>query len=151
TSRNRYWSPGSAMDSATRGSRLRLANFCRVRVCVMRIRDPSQANHMTLLCGDPSGRTVARCANTGFSSRSMWLAGTSDTGLSSLASTVIALSVPSYQPPRARPSPGKDDPLGAVGQLAERVQVPGVGGRLGDHVQDDLAQRPGREVLEEVG
>jgi hypothetical protein len=30
----------------------------RVRVCVRWIRDPSQANHMTLLSGDPSRRTV---------------------------------------------------------------------------------------------
>jgi hypothetical protein len=53
-------------------------------VCVRRIRDPSQSNHMTLLCGDPSGRIVARCAKVGFSSRSAWLAGTSGIGLSSL-------------------------------------------------------------------
>ena len=31
---------------------------------------PSQANHMTLLCGLPSGRIVARWANSGRSSRS---------------------------------------------------------------------------------
>src|SRR3954447_26994565 len=75
TSRNRYWSAGSAMESATRGSLARLRNFWRVLVWVIRIRSPSQANHMTLDCGEPSGRTVARWANVGFSRRSAWLSG----------------------------------------------------------------------------
>jgi hypothetical protein len=46
---------------------------------------------MTLLCGDPSGRTVARCAKVGFSSRSAWLAGTSGIGflLATLLVTVV--------------------------------------------------------------
>ena len=46
--------------------------WCRTAALLSahRIRDPSQANHMTLLCGDLSGRTVARCAKTGLSSRS---------------------------------------------------------------------------------
>jgi hypothetical protein len=47
--------------------------------------------------------------------------------------------------------PGEDEPLAAVDQLAGGVQVAGVGGGLGDHVQDGAAQRPGREVAEEVG
>src|SRR4051812_18495319 len=75
TSRNRYESSGSAMDSATRGSSARLRNFCRVLVWVIRMCSPSQANHMTLDCGEPSGRTVARWAKVGFSSRSAWLSG----------------------------------------------------------------------------
>src|SRR5689334_7676187 len=46
---------------------------------------------------------------------------------------------------------GEDEPLAAVDQFAGRVQVAGVSGGLGDHVQDRVAQRPGREVAEEVG
>jgi hypothetical protein len=47
--------------------------------------------------------------------------------------------------------PREDDPLLAVDQLTGRVQVPGVSSGLCDHVQDGPAQRPGGEVLEEVG
>ena len=49
--------------------------FWRVRVCENRARSPSQTNHIRPLCGAPSGRTVARCAKSGRSSRSWWLAG----------------------------------------------------------------------------
>ena len=58
---------------------------------------------------------------------------------------------PEQRPAAQAPLPGEDDPLLAVDQLAGRVQVAGVGGGLGDHVQDGLAQRPGGEALEEVG
>jgi MFS family permease len=77
--------------------------------------------------------------------------------------TLAVLAVPSVRrvtwlagEPGQRPVeqprlPGEDDPLPAVGQLTGRVQVAGMGGGLGDHVQDGPAQRTGREVTEEVG
>jgi hypothetical protein len=47
--------------------------------------------------------------------------------------------------------PREHEPLAAVDQFAGCIQVAGVGGALGDHVQQSPAQRPGREVGEEVG
>src|SRR5579871_5090096 len=67
--------------------------------------------------------------------------------------TVIYKDAPWWSRPVLEPArlPGEDEPLAAVDQLAGRVQVTRVGGGLGDHVQERAAQRPGREVLEEVG
>src|SRR6202012_5873125 len=84
------------------------------------MRDPPQANHLTLLCGPPSGRIVARCANSGLSSRSTWLAGASGIGFSSLAVSVMVVPLLSYQDttvplgagPRTRcPSPAPVRPV----------------------------------------
>jgi hypothetical protein len=45
---------------------------------------------------------------------------------------------------------GENQPLPAVDEFAHGVQVAGVGGGLGDHVQDDLAQVVEAPVTEEV-
>jgi MFS family permease len=86
--------------------------------------------------------------------RVTWLA----SGQAAEAQVSAPAAVPAAEPggpgqcPAEQPRlPGEDDPLPAVDQLAGRVQVAGVGGGLGDHVQDGLAQRTGGEVTEEVG
>ena len=68
---DRNGSSGSMIDSAIRGSRSRLRNFCRLVLCVIRMCAPCQSNHIGLDCGPPSGRTVATCAYNGFSNRSI--------------------------------------------------------------------------------
>src|SRR6184192_1885144 len=75
TSRYRYGCSGSLIDSATSGWAVTFLYFCRIVVFVKRTCSPSQANHIGLTCGFPSGRTVARWAYSGRSSRSRWLSG----------------------------------------------------------------------------
>jgi hypothetical protein len=51
------------------------------------MRSPSHTNHITLLCGAPLGRIVARWAKSGLSRRSAWVSGTA-------GQDVMALSYP---------------------------------------------------------
>src|SRR4051812_46604545 len=53
----------ASIDKTTFGLAWRLRTFVHAPMCAETISSPSTPTHITLICGVPSGFTVAQCAN----------------------------------------------------------------------------------------